>query len=224
MRSILRMLAMASAGALVVLGLVPAAQAAGRTVTIDDFATNESSWSCTANPPFGCSSDAETLQFQISIYPSPNQAVTLGWRLEDISTTAGQDYTGPTSGTVTFPANGFVTYVYVPLVKDAVAESTETVRFRITSSSIPANITDTAIGTIRNGNQVPTDCTVTQTTYDDMHMTCSNRPPAQRWHLRAGCMNFRPLTMNGNIVTGNGTSSVTSCGAYAYFPAFVIDP
>ena len=224
MRSALRVFVMAGAAALVAFGLVPAAQAAGRTVTVDDFASYESSWSCTADPPFGCSSDAETLQFQIHMSPSPNQAVTLGWRLEDITTTAGQDYTGPTSGTVTFPANGFVTFVYVPLVKDAVAESNETVRFRITSSSIPANITDTAIGTIKNGDQVPSDCSVSQTYYNNMFMTCTNRPPTQRWHLRAGCVNFRPVTMNGNIVTGNGTSSVTDCAAYAYFPVFVIDP
>ena len=224
MKSVFRLFAMIGAAALVVFGLVPAAQAAGRTVTVDDFSSYESSWSCTANPPFGCSSDAETLQFQIHMSPSPSQAVTLGWRLEDISTTAGQDYTGPTSGTVTFPANGFVTFVYVPLVKDAVAEPNETLRFRITSSSISADISDTAIGTIRNGDQIPPDCTVSQTTYDDMSMACTNRPATQRWHLRAGCVNFRPVTMNGNIVTGNGRSSVTNCAAYAYFPSFVIDP
>ena len=224
MRIVLRRFAMAGAAALVMFALVPAAQAAGRTVTIDDFSSFESSWSCTADPPFGCSSDAERIMFQIHMSPSPNQAVTLGWRLEDITATAGQDYTGPTSGTVTFPANGYVTFVYVPLVKDAVAESNETFRFRITSSSIPANITDTAIGTIKNGDQVPSDCTATQTDYNNMFMTCTNRPPTQRWHLQAGCMHVRPVTKNGNIVTGNGTSSVTACAAYAYFPVFVIDP
>ncbi len=224
MRLTLRLFAMIGAVALVVFGLAPAAQAAGRTVTVDDFSSFESSWSCTANPPFGCGSDAETIQFQIHMSPSPSQTVTLGWRLEDITTTAGQDYTGPTSGTVTFPAHGYVTFVYLPLVKDAIAESNETVRFRITSSSIPATISDTAIGTVKNGDQVPTDCTATQTTYDDMSMTCTNRPPAQRWHLRAGCVHFRPVTMNGPIVTGNGTSSVAGCAAYAYFPSFVIDP
>lgn len=224
MRLVLRVLAMAGAAALVVLGLVPAAQAAGRTVTVDDFSSFESSWTCTADPPFGCSSSAERIMFQIHINPSPSQAVTLGWRLEDITATAGQDYTGPTSGTVTFPANGYVTFVYVPLVKDAVAESNETFRFRITSSSIPATFTDTAIGTIKNGDQVPSDCTVTQTTYNDMYMTCSNRPPAQRWHLQAECAHFWSIIRNGNIVTGNGTSSVTNCAAYAFYPAFVIDP
>lgn len=224
MRLVLRLLAMAGAAALVMFAWVPAAQAAGRTVTVDDFASFESSWACTADPPFGCSSSAERIMFQIHMSPSPSQAVTLGWQLEDITATAGQDYTGPTSGTVTFPANGYVTYVYVPLVKDAVAESNETFRFRITSSSVPATFTDTAIGTIKNGDQVPSDCTVTQTTYNDMFMTCSNRPPAQRWHLQAECAHFWAIIRNGNIVTGNGTSSVTNCAAYAYYPAFLIDP
>lgn len=224
MRSALRLLAMAGAAALVVFGWAPAAQAAGRTVTVDDFSSFESSWVCTADPPFGCSSNAERIQFQIHMSPSPTQAVTLGWQLEDITATAGQDYTGPTSGTVTFPANGFVTYVYVPLVKDTVAESNETFRLRITSSSIPADFSDTAIGTIKNGDQIPADCTVTQTTYNNMFLTCSNRPPTQRWHLQAECAHFWSVIKNGNIVTGNGTSSVTNCAAYAYYPGFVIDP
>jgi len=225
MRSILRVLVMISAFALVLFGQAQVANAAQRTVTVDDFAAYEGSWSCTADPPFGCSIHAGRLQFQIHMSPSPKQAVTLGWQLEDITATAGQDYTGPTSGTVIFPANGFVTYVYVPLVNDGVAEANETVRFRITSSSIPANITDTAIGTIQDGSQVPTDCTVTQTDYDNMFMTCTSRPPAQHWHLRALCAGIGGGDLfDGNVVTGNGTSAIDPCGGYAYYPYFIIDP
>jgi Calx-beta domain-containing protein len=226
MRPILRTPAMAGAVALAVFGLMPAAHAAQpRVVTVDDFASYEGSWSCTADPPFTCSIHPGQLQFQIHMTPSPRQAVTLGWRLEDITTTAGQDYTGPTSGTVTFPANGYVTYVYVPVVNDGVSEPDETARFRITSSSIPADISDTAIGTIKNGSQVPADCTVTQTAYNNMFMTCTGRPATQHWHLRAFCANIGGGDFwDGNIVTGNGTSAVNSCGGYAYYPYFIIDP
>jgi hypothetical protein len=226
MRSMLRTLMMASAVALAVLGQVPAATAAQtRTVTVDDFASYEGIWSCTASSPYSCSPHAGQLQFQIHMNPSPKQAVTLGWRLEDITTTAGQDYTGPTSGTVTFPANGYVTYVYVPVVMDGVTESNETARFRITSSSLPADISDTAIGTINNGSAVPTDCTVTQTAYNNMFMTCTGRPATQHWNLRAFCANIGGGDFwDGNIVTGNGTSAVNPCGGYAYYPYFIVDP
>lgn len=225
MRSILRLCVVASAAALGAFGLLPAAHAATRTVTVDDFATYEGSWRCTANPPFSCSIRTTQLRFQIHLSPSPTQNVMLGWRLEDISATAGLDYTGPTSGTVTFPANGFVTHVYVPVVLDSVTEANETVRFRITSSSIPADITDTAIGTIRDGTAIPPDCTVSQTTYNNMFMDCTSRPPTQRWHLQAFCANIGGGDFwDGNIVTGNGRSSITSCGGYAYYPYFIIDP
>jgi hypothetical protein len=232
MRPALRLLAMAGTVALVMFGLVPAADAAKpkpppqpTTVTVDDSTRYEGDWVCTADAPFGCSIRPGQLQFQIHLSPSPNQAVTLGWALDDITTTAGQDYTGPTSGTVTFPANGFVTYMNVPLVTDGVAEPTETVRFRLTSSSIPANITDTAIGTVQNGTQEPADCTVTQTDYNNMFMTCTNRPPTQRWHLRALCASIGGGDLfDGNIVTGNGTSAVDPCGGYAYYPSFIVDP
>jgi hypothetical protein len=232
MRPTLRLFAMAGVAALVVFGLAPAAEAAkpkpppqATTVTVDDSTRYEGEWRCTADPPFGCSIRNGQLQFQIHMSPSPNQAVTLGWALEDITTTAGQDYTGPTSGTVMFPANGFVTYVNAPLATDGVAEPSETVRLRITSSSIPATITDTAIGTIQNGSQVPDDCTVTQTDYNNMFMTCTNRPPTQHWHLRAFCANIGGGDFwEGNLVTGNGTSAVDWCGGYAYYPYFIVDP
>src|ERR1051326_2565193 len=192
MRSTLRVLPMSAALTLAVFGLAPAASAAQpRTVTVDDFASYEGDWGCSADPPFTCNEDPGQLQFQIHMSPSPKTAVTLGWSLEDITATAGQDYTGPTSGTVTFPANGYVTYVYVPLVIDNVAEPNETVRFHITSSSISADISDTAIGTIQDGSQVPADCTVTQTDYNNMFMTCTGRPATQNWHLQAGCVNLR---------------------------------
>jgi hypothetical protein len=225
MRSILRLLAMTGVAMLAVFGLVPAADAAQpRTVTVDDFASYEGQWSCTASPPYGCSIHPGQLQFQIHMYPSPKQAVTLGWQIQDITTTAGQDYTGPISGTVTFPANGYVTYVYVPVVRDSITEPNETLRFRITSSSIPADISDTAIGTIQDGSQVPADCTVTQTNYNNMFMTCTSRPPAQRWHLQAFCANIGGGDIwEGNVVTGNGTSAVNPCGGYAYYPAFIVN-
>ena len=226
MRSILRIFAVAGAAALIALGLVPAAQAATTVVTVDNASADEGNWRCTADAPYGCSIRAGSLLFVVHLNPRPKQAVTLGWRVEDITTTAGQDYPGPTSGTITYGANAYQAYLYVPVSIDSVTEPNETLRLRITSSSIPADLTDTGTGTIRDGTGgIPADCTVTQTAFNNMFMTCTNRPPTQRWHLQAFCANIGGGDFwNGNVVTGNGTSSITWCGGYAYYPYFVIDP
>jgi hypothetical protein len=217
---------MAGAGALVMLGLVAPAHAAGTTVTVFDASSDEANWRCTASAPYGCSIRQGSLQFMIRMSPAPKQSVTLGWRVEDITATAGQDYSGPTSGTINYAANSNQAYLYIPVLRDSVTEPNETLRLRITSSSVPADLTDTGIGTIRDGlGGIPTDCTVTQTTFNNMFMTCTNRPPAQHWHLRAFCANIGGGDFwDGNIVTGNGTSSVTWCGGYAYYPYFIVDP
>lgn len=54
---------------------------------------------------------------------------------------------------------------------------------------------------------------------------CTSRPPTQRWHLQAFCANIGGGDFwDGNVVTGNGRSSITWCGGYAYYPYFIIDP
>jgi hypothetical protein len=221
MRYILRLVAMAGAAALVMFGLVPTAQAATTTVTVFDAEADEGNWVCTAEVPYGCSIRNGLLVFAIHIARQPNRDVTLGWRLEDITATAGQDYTGPTAGTIIYPANGTRVFVTVPVVRDSVTEPAETLRLRITSSSVTADISDVGIGTISDGvGDVPADCTVTQTNSNNMFLTCTNRPATQRWYLVAECVNPFPGLGLGNIVTGNGTSAVT-CDGPAFVPHFV---
>lgn len=227
MRTLHRTLALAAVAALVTLSFMPAAGAAARrtVVTVDDISSYEGGWTCLGEAPYTCSVTNLSIRFQIHVTNPPrNTAITLGYRLVDVTATAGQDYTGPTSGTVTIPAGGYVAEVIVPLVVDRVAEPIETFQLRFTSSSIPADISDVGVGTILDGTQVPRDCTPTKVDNFTMYLTCTNRPASQRWHLRVICASIGGAeAFDGNIVTGNGRSTV-SCGGYVSHPIFVVDP
>lgn len=51
----------------------------------------------------------------------------------------------------------------------------------------------------------PSDCTATKLDSYTVSMTCTARPPTQRWQVELLCGPFA-LDADGNIVTGNGTS------------------
>ena len=75
---------------------------------------------------------------------------------------AGQDFTGSTSGTVTITPYNQSINIVVPMVNDGVAEPSETFTVRLTSASVPGDISDTGIATITDGGQFPADCTLSQ--------------------------------------------------------------
>ena len=62
---------------------------------------------------------------------------------------------------------------------------------------------------------IPSDCTVTNVSWDTRSLTCTNRPAGQHWSLSMWCTGIGGSDgpYYGNIVTGNGTSTA-SCGAY----------
>jgi Calx-beta domain-containing protein len=152
-----------------------------------------------------------------TLYPAKNFTVTVNWQIVDISTTAGQDYTGPTSGQLTLAAYSSQGYVHVPVVNDGVSESTETFRVQATSISVNANISDTGTGTITDGGNMPPDCSMSRVDNSTYTITCTNRPANQQWLHRVECMIrwLEFVDIDGNTVTGNGTSTA-SCGAYLY--------
>jgi len=61
---------------------------------------------------------------------------------------------------------------------------------------------------------IPSDCTVTIVAWDTRSLTCTNRPAGQQWAFAMWCTGIGGHDFfDGNIVTGNGTSTV-ACGAY----------
>lgn len=60
---------------------------------------------------------------------------------------------------------------------------------------------------------IPSDCVVTTTGPRSRSLTCSNRPAGQQWRLLVACRNIWAgdidYSLNGTIITGNGTSSAS---------------
>lgn len=213
-----RMLAMTFGAAVAAVGLLPAAQAAAAvnpTVAVQGNLTYEYENRCQDVAPFTCTVRPGSIALYVAVYnrPTPPSPITVSWRIQDVSTTAGQDYTGPTSGTVTIPTNSnFALAVTVPVADDGVAESYEYFQGRVVSSSLPNANFQHGRGEIYDGGRIPRDCVETRPSYDQRSLTCSNRPAGQRWQIVLDC--FHPWALNeffyGNIVTGNGRSD-TSC-------------
>ena len=196
---------------------LPARAAAGEVFTVWDGSSYEYYKTCSDTPPYPCSTVAETMYVQISASQTKHSPIVLGYSIEDITTTAGADYTLPTTGTVTIPANQYVTGLYVPLVADGVAESTETFRVHLTSSSVGGDFTDTGLGSIWNDGLIPGDCSLSRSSLYSVSMTCTGRPAGQQWSNIADCGEDWPRVeeVSGPTVTGNGTSTAT-CTAYAW--------
>ena len=90
-----------------------------------------------------------TLDFVVRLDPKSSQEVTVDYRTEDGTATAGADYT-ETSGTLTFAPGETEKTVSVPIVDDDVEDDGETVTLVLSNAS-GATIADArAVGTIRN--------------------------------------------------------------------------
>jgi hypothetical protein len=214
MRLILRLVTVATVAALCAVGLVPTATAA-RPITLTLF--DQRDWEGHHTCPDGagpCTTGANSMFFTIrfSDLRPRRDPITIGWQLVNGTAVAGQDFTGPTTGSVTIPAGEVQTFFSVPLVFDGFGEPTETYTARMTSSSLPANISDTGLGTIWDGTQIPGDCSMAKESDDIISMTCTNRPPSQTWGITAICITMFGITfLEGSPVTGNGTST-KDCG------------
>jgi len=225
MRTFLHRVAAVAAVSLAFVAVVPGpAQAAPPlVVTVDDAINFEGVVICadgTPAPPCG-TIQPNSQRFYVRLSRSANQAVTVGWQLVPGTATAGSDYSGPTTGSVTIPKGSFATSFTVPLVYDGFNEPTEQFTVRLTSSSVPATITDTGTGTIQDGTQSPADCTPSVIHEGAVGLSCTNRPPGQQWQLRMLCILFWPTFVYGNVVTGNG-QSIVDCGAPMGSPHFQV--
>lgn len=212
---------LATSALLVGLAPVAGAHAAGSTVfTVQDHQRSEFTRDCTKVQPYTCTIvTANSMGVSISVAnrPKPAAAITVGYQLVSGTAVAGQDFTGPTSGTVTIPANATSATLWVPLVNDGAAEPAETFTVRLTSASVPGSLTDTGTGTILDGSQIPADCTLTaglQDGYPVRSLTCTGRPAGQRWVIHQAWLSMAGMESEiGNLVIGNGTSTV-----YVYLP------
>ena len=130
----------------------------------------------------------------------PPKPVTISWQIQDVTTQAGVDYTGPTSGTATIPDSNNCAncaFVTVPIVNEGAPDGTETFNLVIT-------------GTINSGAQIPSDCSLAYVSSASKSLTCTGRPPGQNWYFYIACVPVIKFgNAYGNIVAGDGTSTAT---------------
>lgn len=192
------------------LPMAPASAARPTVITVGNFSGYEYLPTCSNIAPFPCGPTALSLGFRVYTSRIFNHDITIGWQISGGTATPGQDFTGPTSGTVTIAANTVNKEVVIPLVNDGFGEANETFNVRLTSSSVPADLSSVGTETILDGSRIPGDCSLSKNAPDHEALTCTNRPAGQRWYLYADC--WYPLgdpAIRGNDVIGNGTSQGT---------------
>lgn len=219
MRPVVRLITAAAALALGAMALAPTAEAANNpTFSVLDAQSYEYHKDCsTQGPPYPCPTTNTTMYVEIwTPLPVRRQGI-FGYAIDAITATQGVDYTG-TTGTAVMAANTNFAFIAIPVTMDGVAEPSETLRVRLTSSSIGGNISDTGIGTILNDGQIPADCTLTRPVLMQTSIACTNRPPTQRWQTSVTCYDsggWGYVRAEGPVVTGNGTS-VAECDEIDY--------
>lgn len=228
MHTIRRLAAVTLAAVLTSVGLLPAQPAAAgnqSSVDIWDHSTFEYNKTCSSQST--CNNISGTsLRFVVNVLnrPKPNHAIDIDWALVDVTTSAGADYTGPTSGRITLAPRQSQASLVFPVVNDGVGEPTETVELHITDISESVDISDVGVGTIRDGAQIPEDCTLGFVDTFERSLTCNERPAGQDWHLNVLCLSFGIEGVAiGNTVTGNGSSNARCNVGFAANPFFILE-
>jgi hypothetical protein len=103
-----------------------------RTLSIDDVTANEA---------------AGTAAFTVTNVNAGNVTVTVAYATEDVTATAGQDYTA-TSGTLTFTPGDFSERIIVPIANDFLVEGNETFRVRLSGAGGATIADDVGVATI----------------------------------------------------------------------------
>jgi hypothetical protein len=213
-RRLATMIGLATAlGALSVLPMATAASAeASTTFSIDSTSQYEYLPTCSNTAPFPCGQTALVLAFRIYTSHIYNHDITVNWSISGGTATAGSDFTGSTTGTVTIAKNTVNHEVDIQLVNDGWGESSETFNVHLTGASVPGDLSAVGTETILDGSRIPADCSLGKTDPGEESMTCTNRPANQNWYLDAECIYpWGDPEIIGNTVTGNGTSEGT-CG------------
>lgn len=244
MRTALRLLVAAAAAALLTptLALAPATPAAAASTVFTVGASGsgaspnwEYRWGCDGHGPGACSTvdGAVAVVIRVENRPQPAAPITVDYQVEDITAVHGVNYTGPTSGTITIPAYhpedtwGMGLFGIPILDTGSEGAPDKTLRVRLTGSSVPgADLSDTAIGVVQSGGEVPRDCTLSRPDADSFSAGCTDRPAGSKWQAAVTCLEgFRGGTFFGPVVTGNGTSSATCAGTgfrFYYWEFFLL--
>jgi len=123
----------------------------------------------------------------------------------------GVDFSTPATGEEVIAVGQTTANLSIPLLDAGLFDATRSFTVQITGTTTPITITNsTATGLIQGGN-IPSDCSFTYEGGLSLALTCTGRPPTQAWYLRVLCgeLHGGPNGVNGNEVTGEGTSTAT---------------
>jgi hypothetical protein len=213
MKAFIRIAVVVALGALSV--LAPTVTAHGSSgVTIDFSGTPAGGYDfikgCTG-PPYSCYTDPGDLNISMLLY-NLNQPITIGYKTVNGTALAGRDYVA-TSGSITIQPDAPYAFLNIPLIINGDPPGTE-LQFsaEITSTSLPATISGSpAPEIIDNGGNFPWGCNLSQSVASTVSATCTGQPPTTQWNINTDCYVRRGVIESGfgNVVTGNGTSTVT---------------
>jgi hypothetical protein len=178
-------------------------------------------WNCANVGPCVKYGGHVVFQIVVSNRPQPVAPITVNYAIDDITAVHNVNYSGPTSGTLTIGSTFNDVQLAIPII-DTGSEGApdKTLRVRLTGSSVPgANISDTEIGIIHSGGEIPRDCTPSRPDSESFSTTCTGRPAGSQWRVYVSCMIEWPhsVVRYGPTITGNGTSSATCTGSAGTF-------
>jgi hypothetical protein len=124
----------------------------------------------------------------------------------------GRDFNIPATGEVIIPAGQTVTDMRIPTVYDGLyGAAVLSYGIQITGTTTPITISNGSTSSLIESGNIPSDCSFTWEGGLSLALTCTGRPATQVWYLRAGCTIVPGRAVNGNQVTGEGTSTA-DCG------------
>jgi hypothetical protein len=153
------------------------------------------------------------LLIQFNRTGSTGKAQGIFYKITNRTAVDGTDFNIPATGEVTIPAGQFNTDLSVPLVYEGLFDATKSFTIAITGTSPSATVTQSTATALISGGTMPADCSFTWISSSSQSVTCTGRPATQAWHSQFYCVTFpfNRYAMDGNEVTGEGTSTVSNC-------------
>lgn len=151
-----------------------------------------------------------TLNIAFGRTGSTTSSLGIYYQVVNVTAVNGVDFSTPATGEVVIAAGQTTANLSIPLL-ESVFDAYKYFSVEITGTTTPITISNgTATGGMYGGN-IPSDCSFTYEGGLSLALGCTGRPPTQVWNIRALCglIHGMPNGVNGNEVTGDGTSTVT---------------
>jgi len=156
---------------------------------------------------FGAGAGTTTAVFTVSLSQATSQTVTVRYATAGGTATPGSDFTA-VSGTLTFTPGQTVQTVAVPIVRDLVAEATETFTVGLTSPAGATLARTSAIGTILDDDTVTPPPTPSVTINNAAQTEGNSGTATLRFTVTLSAAASSPVTVI--YATANGTATAGS--------------